>query len=234
MRTRFMTILVTIFSLVLVSWTSANTAAAVTAPSRHMPGFIRNWYGVSQLSYTGSGQTVAIIGAGDYENAAADLETHIQAYGLASMNGLPGTDPCTIAEGPYPCFERAKAPASGVDPAPLYWSGGTAYHLEAASDIQWAHVIAPGANILFVDAATPQPDDMLTAVDTAVEAGASVVSMSFGWVQTEADLAREAHFAGKPGVVFVAASGDRFYDGKLLYPAASPHVLSVGGTTLKM
>lgn len=234
MRTRVMVTLLALCALVLAGLPAAQMAEAASAPSTHMPRFIRNWYGISGLPYTGSGQVIGIIGAGDYTKAAEDLAVHIAAYGQPTMYGLPGTAPCTVAAGPHPCFERVKAPPSGVAPAPLYWSGGTAYHLEAASNIQWAHVIAPGADILFVDAATPQPDDLLTAADVAVATGASVVSMSFGWDHSTADLARDEHFAGKAGVVFVAASGDRYYNGILRYPAASPHVLAVGGTTLKM
>ena len=80
--------------------------------------------------------------------------------------------------------------------------------------------------------------DLLTAVDTARNAsGVSVVSMSWGadefWGQTSYDY----HFttpAGHQGVTFVAASGDSgsWYGPE--WPAVSPGVLSVGGTSLSL
>ncbi|MDB4894017.1 MAG: hypothetical protein JWN15_279, partial [Firmicutes bacterium] len=210
------------------------SAPSSSAPSKQMPGFIRDWYGFSKLPYDGAGQTVAIVGTGDYLAAGSDLAVFINSYGTGSMHGLAGNDPCTVTAGPHPCFERVKAPAVSTQYPDLYWSGGTHYHIEAASDVQWAHVVAPGADILFVDAATPTPDDVMGAIDVAVAQGSSVVSISLGWEQTADDAARETHFTNHPGVVFVAASGDNDYGGNQLYPAASPNVLAVGGTTLKM
>ncbi len=104
--------------------------------------------------------------------------------------------------------------------------------METALDIEWAHAIAPAAKILLVVAQDSSVANLLSAVDYAVNAGAEVVSMSWGGSESTNELGYDAHF-NHPGVTFVAASGDA---GELAsgvwYPAASPYVLSVGGTTL--
>ena len=78
----------------------------------------------------------------------------------------------------------------------------------------------------------------MTAVGTAAQQpGVSVVSMSWGhrrvrcWPRTKANY---DHYlttpAGHQGVTFVASTGD--YGRRPEYPAFSPNVLAVGGTTL--
>ena len=54
----------------------------------------------------------------------------------------------------------------------LGWSG------EISLDVQWAHAIAPGANIVLVEAKNPAFANIATAENTAAQA-ASVISNSF-------------------------------------------------------
>jgi hypothetical protein len=54
--------------------------------------------------HDGKGQIIAIVGAFDYPNAAADLMT-FKTFKLKTMYGLPGRAPCTVAAGPHPCFQ---------------------------------------------------------------------------------------------------------------------------------
>jgi subtilase family serine protease len=73
---------------------------------------------------------------------------------------------------------------------------------------------------------------MLAAVDYAA-AHASVVSMSWGSGEFSAETssAYDGHFQNHPGVTFVASSGDA--GAPPGWPAVSPNVVAVGGTTLK-
>jgi hypothetical protein len=60
--------------------------------------------------------------------------------------------------------------------------------------------------------------------------------MSWGFFEFSGETADDSHFttpANHKGITFVAASGDETGLLGLLWPAASPYVLSVGGTTLK-
>jgi subtilase family serine protease len=103
--------------------------------------------------------------------------------------------------------------------------------LESSLDVQWAHAIAPRAKIILVEAASSSYEEVLSAAYFAAETmKADVVSMSFGGDEwSEQASASRAYFADMKAT-FVAASGDAGHG--ILYPAASPHVLAVGGTRL--
>lgn len=107
-------------------------------------------------------------------------------------------------------------------------------------DVEWAHAIAPGANILVVEAApsysqTQELQNLLNAVNTARNsAGVVAVSMSWGFNEMQNESSYDSYFttpSGHQGITFVAASGD---SGVVEYPSASPNVLAVGGTTLNL
>jgi subtilase family serine protease len=106
----------------------------------------------------------------------------------------------------------------------------TIWALEIALDVEWAHAIAPKAHILLVESQTSKLVEMLQGVDLAVELGATVVSMSWGTFEFAGEHAYDGHFLGD--VPYVAASGDFGDPG--FYPAASPRVTGVGGTTLTL
>jgi subtilase family serine protease len=98
--------------------------------------------------------------------------------------------------------------------------------------VEWAHALAPDANILVVEATSDDSDDLLNAVDYAVNSGANVVSMSWGSSENNMQTRYDSHFSTKNGTVFVAAAGD---DGAAAeWPASSTKVISVGGTTLNL
>jgi subtilase family serine protease len=109
----------------------------------------------------------------------------------------------------------------------------TSWSQETSLDVEWAHAVAPDAKIVVVQSPGTLPSNMMAAVDSAVSYGATVVSMSWGWNDGAwpTDTSYDSHF-NKPGVTFVAGSGD---SGKgVSYPAASPYVTAVGGTTLTL
>jgi subtilase family serine protease len=201
---------------------SAVRTAASTSPTGFSPAQIRQAYGFDQLSplINGSGQTIAIVDAfGDRYTSSSSAHGHktttadsTQADWTAfcSQYGLP-TSGLTVA---YPQGQGAVSQG---------WA------LETALDIEWAHAIAPGAKILLVVSYDNSWQNMLAAVDYAVNAGANVVSMSWGGSESASELSNDAHF-NHPSVTFVASSGDGGEG--VLWPAASPYVLSVGGTQL--
>jgi hypothetical protein len=102
--------------------------------------------------------------------------------------------------------------------------------------VQWAHAIAPGANILLVEANSNSWSDLMTAVNYARnQLGVSVVSMSWGGSEWLGEAGYDGYFttpSGHGGVTFVASSGDSGSFGAPVYPSVSPNVLAVGGTQL--
>ncbi len=78
----------------------------------------------------------------------------------------------------------------------------------------------------------------MSAVDTARNAsGVVAISMSWGFSEMADESSYDTHFttpAGHQGITFVSASGDNGLKAGAEYPAASPDVLSIGGTTLNL
>ena len=189
-----------------------------SVPSVYTPSQIRHAYGFDQITFAngaivgdGSGQTIAIVDAYDDPFIFSDLHHFDQTFGLP--------DP--------PSFVKAMQVGTRANAG---WAG------EIALDVEWAHAIAPGANLLLVEARSSSLSDLLSAVDYAAsQPGVSVVSMSWGAGEFSSEHALDSHFvtpAGHRGVTFVASAGD---DGSPpIWPAVSPNVLSVGGTSLHL
>ena len=199
-------------------------AAASASPSGYSPAQIRAAYGFSGASFgstaaNGSGQTIAIIDAYNDPNIAADLATFDAQYGIAAPASLKVVN------------ESGGTSLPGTDS-----SGG--WEMETSLDVEWAHAIAPGANIVLVEASSASDSDLFAAVNYAREqAGVSVISMSWGSDDSSANKANDQSLAaaylvtpsGHQGITFVAATGDQ---GVADFPATSPNVLAVGGTDL--
>jgi subtilase family serine protease len=193
-------------------------------PAGYSPAQIRKAYEFDKLGNDGKGQIIGIVNAFDSPTVAADLKTFIKTFKLKNMYGLPGRKPCTVAAGPHPCFEVVYA--RGTQPAfEEIWA------LESCMDTQWAHAIAPGADILLVEASSNNVVDLFQAVQVATNLGADVVSMSWGAVEFPLQSIFEP-LLDIPGVTFFASAGDA--GNQINYPATSPRVVAVGGTTLPL
>jgi hypothetical protein len=206
------------------------TGATQSSGSGSMVGLtaaqIRQAYGINQAAFgsitgDGSGQTIAIVDAYNDPNIVSDLAAFDAAMHLAAppkftVVGQSGT-----------------STLPGTDPA----GKGNSWAVEIALDVEWAHAVAPGANILLVEASSASLSNLFTAINTARNyAGVSVVSMSWGASEWSGEASYDSYFTtpagGHTGVTFVASSGDS--GGVVTYPSASPNVLSVGGTTLSI
>ena len=73
----------------------------------------------------------------------------------------------------------------------------------------------------------------MNAVDYASgRSGVVAVSMSWGGPEFSDETTLDSHFVSKSGIVYFASSGD---DGTgASWPASSPNVIAVGGTTVKL
>ena len=94
----------------------------------------------------------------------------------------------------------------------------------------------PRCRIILVEANSESLSDLMASVATAAgESSVSVVSMSWGFAEGQAVFASdEAFYDGVfdvPGVTFVASTGD-YGAADPEYPAFSPNVVAVGGTSL--
>lgn len=196
---------------------------ATVAPTAYAPSQIRHAYGFDRLNVDGSSVVVGIVDAYDDPAIAGDLQKFISQFNLKPMHGLSAADPCTVSAGPHPCFQKVFAQGKART------DGGWA--LEMSLDVEWSHAIAPGADIVLVEAANGRVSSLLTAVDVAVTYGARIVSMSWGGSEFSTESGSDSHF-NHSGVTFVASSGDAGTG--VIWPAASPYVVGVGGTTLPL
>jgi len=175
------------------------------------PTNIESVYGFSGSSGAGAGKTIAIVDAYDDPTAGADLSTFSSQWGLPS---------CTTSNG---CFTKVSQTGGSSLPSS---NGGWA--LEISLDIEWAHAIAPGAKILLVEAKSNSFSNLFTA-DQYAGAHASYVSNSWGGSEFNTENSYDSDFQG--GASFFVATGDS--GGAVDYPATSPYVVAVGGTSLK-
>ena len=167
------------------------------------------------LPPSGGAGIIAIVDAYDYPTAEHDLNVFSSQFDLS---------PCTTTNG---CFQKIYA--STTKPA-----ANCGWAQEAALDIEWAHAMAPKAQIVLVEAASNSFADLLFAVDKATEIVQASgqngqVSMSWGGSEFSSEAGNDYHFTNN-NVVYFAASGDT--GGKTIWPGVSPNVVSAGGTTI--
>ncbi|MDE1768930.1 MAG: fibronectin type III domain-containing protein [Thaumarchaeota archaeon] len=187
------------------------------------PASVLTAYGFNNLSCThttttdwtdpslcGHGQTIAIVDAYDDPNAASDLQTFDSQFNLPA---------CTVANG---CF--VKSAPSGI-------ATDSGWAMEISLDVQWAHSIAPGAKIVLVESSDNSLGNLLGGENTAVATGAQQVSNSWGGSEFSGESSYDSYF-NSPTTSFFVASGDGGHGAE--WPAASPYVVSVGGTTLNI
>ncbi|MDB5384919.1 MAG: pcp 2 [Planctomycetaceae bacterium] len=201
--------------------TDATSPKATAGPTGLSPDQIRQAYGFNSITFAdgsivgdGTGTTIAIVDAYDDPNIASDLHQFDLQYGLSD-----------------PVFTKVNQTGGTSLP-----KADTGWASEIALDVEWAHAIAPGASILLVEAKSSSLSDLMTAVDYARHAsGVVAVSMSWGSSEFAGETSYDSYFttpAGHTGVTFFVSSGD---DGAPAeYPASSPNVVSVGGTTLNI
>jgi subtilase family serine protease len=205
----------------------AHPTAVRTADDSAVAGFspaqVAHAYGFDQLgkvagkAANGAGQTIAIVDAFDDATIASDLQTFDSRFGLPAP----------------PSFKKVDQQGGGKLPSAS--PPGDDWTVEESLDVEWAHAMAPGANILLVEANSDDLNDLLTAVSYAGSAsGVSVVSISWGSSEFAQETQLDGYFttpAGHGNVSFVAAAGDNGTPG--LWPAYSPNVVAVGGTSLQ-
>ncbi|WP_435010676.1 S53 family peptidase [Tundrisphaera lichenicola] len=196
------------------------------------PSQLGSAYGLNSISFlngtvqgNGKGQTIAIIDAYHDSTIYSDLTAFDQKY------NLPGL---TLTSRPVANSPTSKALGSFSQ----YNLGGSrtdaGWNQETALDVEWAHAVAPGANIILVEAASSSLTDMLAAVKFAKSiSSVSVVSMSWGSAEFSGQTSYDSIFttpSGHGGITFLASSGDSGAGAE--WPASSPNVVSVGGTSL--
>jgi subtilase family serine protease len=192
---------------------------------------------------TGKGQTIVIVDAFGSPTIAHDLGVFDKAYGIAAPPKLSVIQPAGKV-----------APFSGKNDTMVGWAG------ETTLDVEYAHTIAPGANILLVE--TPVSEEEGTSgfpqIETAekyvlshhlggvISQSFSATEQTFPTTKSLLDLRGAYELAAKDGVTVLAASGDSgaadvktnetdyYLKPVTSWPDSDPLVTGVGGTELHL
>jgi hypothetical protein len=184
---------------------------ATSGPAGYRPSDLRNAYNVTGTGTAGT--LIAIVDAYGYPNAESDLAVYRAQFGLP---------PCTTANG---CFRKVNQ--SGVQGN--YPRTNTAWSQETALDLDMASAMCPNCSLLLVEANSNSYLNLALAVNTAEALGAHVISNSYGGAESAASTTYEPYYS-YVGVAVTVSSGDSGYG--VNFPASSPHVTAVGGTSL--
>src|SRR3989442_10853227 len=162
---------------------------------------------------SGAAQWVAIVDAYDNPNAYNDLTAYRSQFGLPS---------CPLTT----CFKKVNQNGN-ASPLP---SGNTGWGQEIDLDIEMVSAVCPQCKILLVEANSNSLTDLGAAVNRAATMGAAAISNSYG---TSGEFFGETSYDSyynHPGIAVPGSSGDSGYG--VEFPAASNHVVAVGGTSL--
>ena len=209
----------------------------------HTPAQIRAAYGLPALPATGAaispavaatlgaGQTIYLVDAYHDATALSDLNAFSARFGLPSCANVTvaATAKLPLATPPSSCtFSTVYSTTTGTmtSTAPAY---NATWAPESKLDVQWAHAIAPLARIVLIEMPSSMSNAILGANSLAGKMGAGVVSMSFGSAEAGWAPSTDSYFKGT-GMTYVAAAGDS--GTQVLWPAVSPNVVAVGGTSL--
>jgi kumamolisin len=191
---------------------------------------------VTTVNPSGGSQNIAIVDAFDDPNAPGDLAWFSLQFGI----------PLQLSKF-HVVWATTNGTSCGVVP-PDYTGG---WELEESLDIEWAHAMAPNANLYLVEACSNSYNDLLTAVSVAtnlVQCGqteinpstlvlgtcpsatqAGIVSMSWGSGEFASETALDGYF-NQANVEYIASAGD---SPGVSWPCASDYVICAGGTTIR-
>jgi len=204
------------------------------APCGYKPAQLRGAYGVTGTGLTGAHQTVAIIDAYASPTIVDDVNRYSHDNGLPQLNGSNFSQ--VVSPGTFKRPNNAKQDPSG-------WYG------EETLDIEAVHGIAPDAKIVYVGAPNNR-QDLDAALNHVVDRQlAQIVTNSYGFSSEALPPGYIKPYndtfiqAVAEGIGLYFSSGD---DGDETggtgsaatrtpdWPASSPWVTAVGGTSLKV
>jgi subtilase family serine protease len=212
----------------------------------YSPQQMRKAYGVTPIldaGFTGAGQTIIIIDSFGSPTIAQDLHTFDVGYGLPDPPSLTVLAP--LGTVPF-------NPNNGVQ---VGWA------FETSLDVEWSHAMAPGANIVLMTSPVAETEGVqglpqfLELERYALDHNLGKI-ISQSWAATEntlftpagqkvfADFETFYQAAAQKNVTVLASAGDSGSENVELngttyypfptvgFPASSPFVTAVGGTSL--
>ena len=207
-----------------------NNTLGHLAPCGYQPSEMQTAYNLSPLyqqGLDGSGETVVIVDAYGSATIAQDAELFSQIYGLPDIT----SQNFSVVKAPG-LVNNPKGPARNWD-------------LETSLDVEWAHAMAPGANIALVVATDRASLDEAINYAVVHHLGNTISNSwssieGFGNPRTLDRVNRILEMAAAQGIDVNFASGDRGDEFNTVgflsvdFPASSPFATGIGGTSLAL
>jgi subtilase family serine protease len=191
---------------------------AAPAAGSYGPADLRAAYNVAPGT---TGPLIAIVDAYGYPNAERDLNVYRSQYGLP---------PCTSSL-PNPCFTKVNQTGGTKYP-----KSNTNWDLEQALDLEMVSAICPECRILLVEASSASYSNLAAAENQAAKLGAVAISNSYGGGEAGTSSYNKIYCNAAAysvsGIAITVSSGDSGYAAGPQFPASSPCVTAVGGTSL--
>ncbi len=195
-----------------------------STPAGENPASIACIYGVtpptsgclksSTVVPSGGTKAIAVVEYGRYSAMQSDFNIFNTQWGLPTQTIV---EICT--PGPPPCPSN----------------NGTGWDLETALDVQYAHAMAPNAQIIVAEFTN---DPLLDGAENQAAQyivnnfGAGEISNSWTYNGGEfsGELAYDSHYFATHGIVYFGSADDSGLGP--VYPSVSPNIVSAGGTRI--
>lgn len=202
----------------VVTDSKGNAVERSAAPNLTIFGYhAADLQGAYNISATGgnAGTVIAIVDAYGYNNAESDLAVY-----RSSMK-LPA---CTSTSACFTKLNQSGHPNN-------YPPQNTGWAQETALDLDMASAMCPYCHIVLVEADSASYANLAAAENTAAsQPGVHAISNSYGGGET-GTAGYETSY-NHPGIAITVSTGDSGYG--VQFPATSPHVTAVGGTSLSL
>lgn len=178
--------------------------------NNYTPNQIKKAYGLDKISFHGSNQKIAIVVAYGSKTILNDLSVFNKKFNLCETNlqiSYPEGTPDKIRSEDIPWIK------------------------ETTMDVEWSHALAPKAKILLVIAKSSTKNDLLEAIQYAVNNSADIISISWRYNEFKNEYKYNKYF-NNTDITYIASSGDN--GPEVSWPSVHPNVLAVGGTTLNL
>ena len=187
---------------------------------------------------TGGWGAIAVVDAYDDPKIGSDLAAFDSHFGLPTAKFIKFS-----ANSSFGTLNGLTASCSGTPPPAKSYG----WDLEESLDVEWAHAMAPNAEIILIEACSQNLPDLLYAEEVAgievAKYGGGDISNSWGYPESEVGVAADGggtltqqeddnYFFRYywSDITYFASAGDSASE--VLFPSSSPWVVSAGGTTI--
>jgi subtilase family serine protease len=199
---------------VLLEHTGANPECSPSTSCGWTPAQLEKAYNLNSSLSKGSGQTVAVIEAGDESTASADLGTYRTEYSLGTAKFFKYNETGQQSNYPPSCQNYG-------------WC------LETDLDIEMVSASCPKCTIFLMEAGG-EISDFEKAEAEAVKLGAKILSNSWSCPEDwDCEDTNFPNYFNTPGVAYLASTGDDAYN-TIGAPSDLQTVIGVGGTQLAL